>query len=350
MPAQNLVSALDGEGRGRYGGEADSLDPSRGGRLARHSPDLAGDKNMPTILVVDDSAGDRRLVAEHLKAEPRLELQYAHDGEIALEKMALAEPDLVVTDLMMPGMDGLELVAAVRDRHPGVPVILMTGQGDEDIAARALQTGATSYVPKRMLAKELLPTVQRVLSVSVPERRHVRLMGCMTHSDRSFVLENDSTLFGPLVTHLQEDLLHMGLCDEADRTRVGVALEEALANALCHGNLALAPCLRERDEAAYQQQREERRRQPPYCERRIHVDARLSREAAEFVIRDEGEGFDPTALPDPTDPANLERVCGRGLLLMRTFMDEVEFNEKGNEVRLVKRRTSPGEAAAGNQT
>lgn len=293
---------------------------------------------MPTILVVDDSAGDRRLVGEHLKADPQLEIRNAHDGEIALEKMALAEPDLVVTDLMMPGMDGLELVAAVRERHPGVPVILMTGQGDEAIAAQALQAGAASYVPKRMLAQELLATVQRVLSVAVPERRHVRLMGCMTRSDRSFVLENDSTLFGQLVTHLQDDLMHLGLCDEADRTRIGVALEEALANALCHGNLELDPCLRERDEAAYRQQLEQRRHQPPYSERRIHVDARLSRKSAEFVIRDEGQGFDPATLPDPTDPANLERVCGRGLLLMRTFMDEVEFNEKGNQVRLVKRQ------------
>ena len=59
-----------------------------------------------------------------------------------------------------------------------------------------------------------------------------------------------------------------------------------------------------------------------------------------FVIRDEGPGFDPNSLPDATDPAR-PAPCGRGLLLMRTFMDEVHFNEKGNEVTLVKRRTVP---------
>ncbi|MEM8681572.1 MAG: ATP-binding protein, partial [Planctomycetota bacterium] len=58
---------------------------------------------------------------------------------------------------------------------------------------------------------------------------------------------------------------------------------------------------------------------------------------AEFVIEDEGPGFDPTRLPDPTDPANLERVSGRGVLLMRTFMDEVEYSERGNRVILRKR-------------
>ena len=53
-----------------------------------------------------------------------------------------------------------------------------------------------------------------------------------------------------------------------------------------------------------------------------------------YTVRDEGPGFDPASLPDPTDPANLDRPCGRGLLLMRTFMDNVIFNDKGNEVTL----------------
>ncbi len=56
------------------------------------------------------------------------------------------------------------------------------------------------------------------------------------------------------------------------------------------------------------------------------------------IIRDEGKGFDPNSLPDPTDPVNLDKVSGRGLLLMRTFVDGVRFNECGNEVTLIKRR------------
>jgi anti-sigma regulatory factor (Ser/Thr protein kinase) len=59
--------------------------------------------------------------------------------------------------------------------------------------------------------------------------------------------------------------------------------------------------------------------------------------SGKFVIRDQGPGFDPAQLPDPTDPENLERVSGRGLLLMRTFMDEVTFNKSGNQVTMVKR-------------
>jgi len=93
--------------------------------------------------------------------------------------------------------------------------------------------------PKRTLAGELLNTIHNVLAVSGRQRDLTRLMGCMTKSEHGFVLENDCTLFGPLVSYLQEEVAQIGVCDQGQCTRVGVALEEALANALYHGNLYL---------------------------------------------------------------------------------------------------------------
>lgn len=298
---------------------------------------------MPTVLVVDDSAVDRRLVAEYLKEDQELKLQYAVHGADALEKMEAEVPDLVVTDLIMPEVDGLELVAAVRQRYPLVPVILMTSKGSEEIVVRALQSGAASYVPKHTFARRLLSTVRNVLAVSGRQRRHSRLMECMTRTECAFELENKAALVHPMVTYLQERATHLGVCDESDATRIGVALEEALANALYHGNLEVGSELRGEDDQAYHALIAERCQVPPFCDRRVHVRVKLSREEAVFVIRDEGDGFDPASLPDPTDPANLEKASGRGLLLMRAFMDDVHYNDQGNAVTLTKRR--PPEAA-----
>ena len=64
----------------------------------------------------------------------------------------------------------------------------------------------------------------------------------------------------------------------------------------------------------------------------------MSREEATFVIRDEGDGFDASKVPDPGDPDVMEREGGRGLLLVQTFMDDVTFNQAGNQVTMVKRR------------
>ena len=81
----------------------------------------------------------------------------------------------------------------------------------------------------------------------------------------------------------------------------------------------------------------ERRLSSPYKDRSIFVRTELSRQELSITIRDEGPGFDPRSLPDPTEPDNIESVCGRGVFLVRTFMDEVRYNDKGNEITLVKR-------------
>lgn len=69
----------------------------------------------------------------------------------------------------------------------------------------------------------------------------------------------------------------------------------------------------------------------------------------EATIRDQGRGFDPSTVPDPTLPENLTRSCGRGLFLMRELLDEVRYNERGNEVTLVLRLDSGGAFEGGAQ-
>jgi len=112
-----------------------------------------------------------------------------------------------------------------------------------------------------------------------------------------------------------------------------------LVNAIEHGNLELSSDLRESaDRRGYLKLAAERRCQPPYRDRAVQVEARFSPTEAVFTVRDAGPGFDPAGLPDPTDPENLGKSTGRGLLLVRTFMDEVSFNKSGNEITVVKRR------------
>jgi anti-sigma regulatory factor (Ser/Thr protein kinase) len=92
-------------------------------------------------------------------------------------------------------------------------------------------------------------------------------------------------------------------------------------------------------DGAYQRLAAERRSQEQYRNRLVHVRARLTSEEAVITLKDQGPGFDPKVLPDPTDPENIGKISGRGLLLIRTFMDDVYFNETGNEITLIKRRS-----------
>lgn len=217
---------------------------------------------MTTVLVVDDSPIDCKLAGGLLEQGSDWNIIYAANGARALEQIELHIPDLVLTDMLMPEMDGLELVSAVRKEYPLIPVILMTAHGSEEIAVKALQRGAASYVPKRRLAHDLTNTVQLVLSAAGSDRSYSQLMNRMISGDCQFVLENDLSLIASAAQYLQEAVSNLRICDDADRLRVGIALEEALLNAYYHGNLQVSSELREQDARAYYELASERTRQP----------------------------------------------------------------------------------------
>jgi CheY-like chemotaxis protein len=293
---------------------------------------------MTTILIVDDDDVDREAAERCLAGVDALRVLRAGDGNRALELLGDGEtPDLVLTDLRMPGMDGLELVDRLKNDHPALPVVLMTSQGSEQVAVRALQAGAASYVPKGELKYSLLDTVRQVLEVAEARRVQRRILRCLGDSEIRFDLENDTSLIYPLVGFFQDSLARLGFASDRVRTQVGMALMEALSNAMIHGNLEVDSSLRRTDRTAYDAMIERRRGEPLYAGRRVRCLARMSSDRIEYVIADEGPGFDPSALPDPTSADNVLAVSGRGIWLIRTFMDDVEFNDAGNQVRMLKR-------------
>lgn len=295
---------------------------------------------MTKVLIVDDSAVDRRLCGGLLKKYVGLHPIYASNGREALSSIPQDVPDIVVTDLQMPEMDGLELVETIRKHYPSLPVLLMTAHGSEEIAVKALQKGAASYVSKKNLAREIAKTVVEVIEVAQAHTKQKRVLECLVQTESRFVLANDISAIAPLVGHLENNLVRMRLCDETCLIQVAVALREALVNAVFHGNLEVSSDLLSTDPAAYDALVEERRNKSPYRDRRVYVTARETRTEATYAITDEGPGFDPSKLPDPLDPSNLEKPSGRGLMLIRTFMDEVIHNERGNQITMVKRRDS----------
>lgn len=297
-----------------------------------------GEEMLSRVLVVDDSPVDRRLAGRLIEKLGDMEVFYAENGRVALEQVELHLPELVVTDMQMPELDGFGLVEAMKAQYPLVPVILMTAAGSEAIAVRALQAGASSYVSKTSLADQLGDVCDRVLSMSRTQRTQVRLMNRVKRSTTEYELENDRDLVLSLSAHLQQQFGAMRICPEMEALRIGIALEEALLNAFYHGNLECSSKLREEDGDKYAELAAQRCGELPYLERRIHVTVSLSPTEAAWTIRDEGPGFDPGKLPDPTDPEYLDRPHGRGLMLMKTFMNEVSYNDKGNEVRMVKRK------------
>ncbi len=297
---------------------------------------------MPCVLLVDDSPVDRRLIGGLMSKELDWLVEYASSGTEALQEMELALPDLVVTDLMMPEMDGLQLVSEVRRRYPQVPVILITAHGNESLAVEALDTGAASYVPKSQIPAKLLDTARQVLTLMSAERAQGNLAERLIQTQSTFLLENDPRVIPQFVEEVLAKITSMRLCDSSEIRHLAVAIEEALLNAMLHGNMQLnadevqqvrSEQMKGEESAILQRQRQ----QAEITNRKVETSYALSRQELRFVVRDQGGGFDLTTIPASGDPDPIDAERGRGLVLIQNFMDEVKFNEQGNEITMIKR-------------
>jgi serine/threonine-protein kinase RsbW len=133
-----------------------------------------------------------------------------------------------------------------------------------------------------------------------------------------FVLELPSELgvIEAAVSYLAKRLQEYAFCGSRLDLNFRVGLTEALANAVLYGNQS----------------------DPSKC---VRVEVSLDEQRIALEVIDQGTGFDPESVPDPTLPEHLEKPGGRGLFLLRELMDEVEYNSRGNAVRLVLMRERP---------
>lgn len=292
---------------------------------------------MTRILIAEDSATQRTEI-EFLLEEAGYEVASSANGALAWELIERSAPDVILTDLHMPEMNGLELVEKVREHAPSIPVILITADGSEEIAVEALRKGAASYIPKQFLDRDLLSTVSDIVKMVSRDQNRQRLVQALQHSQHEFEFGNDYDMASSLIVHTEEELSRVAFTDETGIFRISMALKEALINAIDHGNLELDSALKDDDENSYREMSQKRMREEPYCDRRVRVRTQFAQDQVSFQIRDEGPGFNPSAIPDPTTPDNLIRAHGRGLMLIHSFMDQVTHNDVGNETTMTKFR------------
>lgn len=117
-----------------------------------------------TVLVVDDSPTVRQLVELNLKKISGIRIVQAVDGKQALEKIASEKPSIVLSDVNMPNMNGIELVEAIRTTDKTLPVVLITTKGEPGDAERGLAAGATAYITKPIDGAKLVETVRSLLA------------------------------------------------------------------------------------------------------------------------------------------------------------------------------------------
>ena len=152
-------------------------------------------------------------------------------------------------------------------------------------------------------------------------------------------LPSNRRFVSPVLALFRELSESVGALTDRELLSVSIALEEAISNAIIHGNLEVSSKLRDLEDESFERMIAFRLEKTPFGSRRVQIEARFSETEVTFTITDEGPGFDIAAIPDPTEDENVLLTHGRGLFLMRSFMDNVTHNANGNQVTLVKRKT-----------
>jgi CheY-like chemotaxis protein/anti-sigma regulatory factor (Ser/Thr protein kinase) len=295
-----------------------------------------GNGTPPAVLVVDDEESLRSLLVRVLEREGFMPFT-ATNGEQAIELFREHSPPVVVSDIRMPKMDGLTMLREIRKIDRAAAVILMTGQGNEEILLSALRGGAANFFKKPFNSRELVDEIRRIIGFRLETRRSALFSPYLTEETKSFVLPPGVPIYSPVVDQIALQLPCLVPAEEILNLKIGI--EEMIVNAIEHGSLGIgfeekSLAIRDGRLTELMALRSEEARRTG---RRVFISSRLSRETFTITIRDEGKGFDWRALPAVV-PENLLTFNGRGIFLTKIYFDEVEFNDAGNEVTLRKHR------------
>jgi len=289
---------------------------------------------------VDDQEALRSLLARLLEREGFDALQ-AEDGAQAVEMYRSESPLVVVSDIMMPRMDGLTLLNEIRRIDRNATVILMTGQGNEDVLLKALRGGATNFFKKPFNVRELIDEIRKVVEFRLEAARSSLFSPLLVEETKRFVMPRADSPFFPIINQITLQL--PCLLPQEDILNLKIGIEEVITNAIEHGNLGIS--FKEKSKAIQEGRLAEliadRGRESDAAGRAVGITSRLSPRLFEITIRDDGKGFDWRTLP-AVEPETLLAFNGRGIFLTKIYFDEVTYNDAGNEVTLRKHKAPRG--------
>lgn len=296
---------------------------------------------MASILLADDSQ-THTLLMRRILEEGAHTVTCVCDGQQALDSLQTSVPDLVVTDLQMPIVNGMELVTAIADQYPSLPSIVVTARGSESLAVDALAKGAANFVPKSELSKLLLRAVRQTIQFSrVVSAVHPSGIESARH-EWTVTLRSDPEDIEPIAWMVIQTLAWSGHLSATDQVRMGTAIASGLFNAMCFGNLQISDeeTIVSRilsDDPSGIQDLRTRAKMEPYRDLSTTLKVSIGIDDTRILIRHSGRGRATRMTPAPGTPESFEREQCRGLMLISSFMDDVILRSDASEVVMVKK-------------
>jgi serine/threonine-protein kinase RsbW len=261
------------------------------------------------ILIVEGNAELRSVLASALREQGH-EVVTTGDRCEAISREDLEDFDLIISDLAEYADSGVQIVSELKRKRLFVPIVVSSEEAQQAGIVKAFKLGAANYLRKPYEHEELRSIVEKTLGYKLRFVEDLKVLPYV-REHIEFELPSDISLMNGVLHYITERVAALGVI-KPDASNLFIALDEAFVNAVKHGNRHDTQKL-------------------------VRITADLSTKEARFTIEDEGEGFNVSDIPDPRDPENLFKTSGRGVLLIYNIMDEVEYNERGNRLTMVKR-------------
>jgi anti-sigma regulatory factor (Ser/Thr protein kinase)/ActR/RegA family two-component response regulator len=261
------------------------------------------------ILIVDDN-DELRAALEKVLRELGHDVVATNDRAMAVRRSDLDEFDLIISDLTDDAESGVEILSELQRKRLAVPVVISSDEAQKPGIVKAFKMGAANFLRLPYNKEELRAIVEKTLSYKLRFVEDLKVLPYVREKI-DFELPSDVSLMNGVLQYLIERVARLGVI-KPERSNLYVALDEAFVNAVKHGNKYNPSKL-------------------------VRITAELSARECRFTVEDEGEGFNVQEIPNPCDPENLFKSSGRGVLLIYNIMDEVRYNERGNQLTMVKR-------------
>ena len=291
---------------------------------------------MKKILIIDDENLVRSVINIAL-TNNGYKVYEADNGKTGIQMFIDIDPDIVITDVNMPEMSGIEVTKNIKENKVDADVVIMTGYGTEELIIEALRVGASNYINKPVDFKELFNILDSIILKRENRRLFDVLKDVVVFEKKSLVLNNDITKVWGTVNQILFNLSPSIERKKIEELKLG--LYEILVNSIEHGNLGIT--YDEKKEAlennTYNELVTRKLKEANEQKKVVNIQTVYNGEELVVEIIDQGKGFNLKELPPLSDPDTLLAVHGRGILLASLYFDKLEYKEPGNVVTIVEK-------------
>ena len=288
------------------------------------------------VLLVEDELATLCYLEQALKQEG-LDYRTATDGKIGFEVFKEFQPDFVLSDINMVEMSGIELLEKIKAIKPEAIVVMLTAYKSEQYVVEAMKLGANNYLKKPILRDTFVTFLRKYDNIVTSSNIDKTVSKYQKSHFLNLLFPTNFEIIPSIVNLLVSET--DGILSEEKQLDIRLGLSELLLNSVEHGNLYIT--FYEKSDAILNDSLQDlynlRMSIPELNKRMVDVRFTFKQNICEWVITDQGRGFDFKAIPDPSSEEGLLRLHGRGIFICKFQFDEMEYLGCGNQVKVIKK-------------